>query len=179
MEPILKGSDEAPHATRMALLVGRYAAPLAIFIVSSGVVLTQPASPVKELSIGLLVLGLVINLATNRFLPKDARAPRTFIRARMALNILINTALMYWLGAFWKPTWLLLALTPLATAIYGGRSETLKSSVLVSAILLGVHSLRPLSSPLEWGEQAAQVAFIVLVSLLVNDLAVMVKRESP
>lgn len=175
MEPILNESDQ-PRATQMVLLVGRYATPLAILLVSAGILFTQPASPVKEISIALLAAGVALNLGTNRFLPRKEGDSPSFIKVRMVSNLAINSALVYVLGGFWGPVWLLLALTPLAAAIYGSRAATLKSALLVSAILVAVRAMRPINSPLDWGVEAVQVAFIVLVSLMVNELAALGRR---
>ena len=48
---------------------------------------------------------------------------------------------------------------------------TATSGLGVGVLLLLIQATRKLGSPLEWAEQAANILFIVLVSLLVNELA--------
>jgi hypothetical protein len=73
--------------------------------------------------------------------------------------------------------WLILALTPIASAIYGSRRNTLMKAAVVSALLVGIQAARPDRTWLAWGEQAAHISFIVLISLLVNRLASLISPQ--
>lgn len=168
------------HEARMAVLVSRYATPFAVFLVSLGLVLGQPRSPVREICAGLLLFSVLFNLIVVYLLRTSARAPLILIRIRQVINLGVNIMLVYWLGGYWTPIWLLLALTPLATAIYDTRTKTLVVSFGASVILLILHALRPMnSSPVEWGQEIAWAGFIVIFSLLLNDLAALVREQSP
>lgn len=170
MERVLNGNGACENISKRAALVSRYATPLAVLLVTLGVVISQPVSPVKELSIGLLLFGLVFNYAAVPVLArmKDASC---CVHVRLFINLGVNALIVYFLGGYWKPAWLLLALTPLATAVYDSWNKTLLTSLGVGALLLLIQATRKLGSPLEWAEQGANVLFIVLVSLLVNELA--------
>ncbi|MFA6319108.1 MAG: prepilin-type N-terminal cleavage/methylation domain-containing protein [Elusimicrobiota bacterium] len=170
MEPVLNAENGCEDLSKRAALVSRYATPLAVLLVALGVAISQPVSPVKELSIGLLVFGLVFNYAALPFISK-MKDPSCCVHIRVFVNLAANALIVYLLGGYWKPAWLLLALTPLATAVYDSWNKTLASSLVVGALLLLIEATRKLSSPLEWAETAANALFIVLVSLLVNELA--------
>ena len=169
MEQILKESFAGCEMSKQAARVSRYATPLAVMLVTMGLIICQPASPVKELTIGLLAFSIVFNLAAVPFIAR-AKDPHFWIHIRVYVNLAVNVLIVYYLGGYWKPSWFLLALTPLATAIYDSRRMTLLSALGVGALLLLIEATRKLSSPIEWCEQAANVLFILLVSLLINEL---------
>ena len=156
---------------RQAVLVTSYATPFAVVLVAAGIVLSQPSSPYREISIGLLLFSIVFNIAAVRWIERHQAASLWLIRLRLALNLAVNIGLVYMLGGFWPPIWLLLALTPIATAIYDTKAKTLLVSLAVAAVLLAIHALRGPYSPLEWGAECADALFIVLMSLLVNGLS--------
>lgn len=162
----------------MVMMVNKYATPLAILLVGLALVFTQPVGAVKTVSAAMLVFGVVFNLlavpAIRRFGGELSWLPRF----RMLVNIGVNVVLVYFLGGYWTSIWLLLALTPIATAIYDGRGKTFLSAAGVSAALVAIQIFRGPSSPAEWGELIGHVAFIVLVSLLINELAVLSKGRS-
>ncbi|HAH05150.1 MAG TPA: hypothetical protein DCM05_01285 [Elusimicrobia bacterium] len=170
MEPVLNETNACESLPQRATLVSRYATPLAVLLVTLGVVISQPVSPIKELSIGLLLFGLVFNYVSVPLIAK-MKAPSFCVHARLFINLGVNALIVYFLGGYWKPAWLLLALTPLATAVYDSKAKTLATSLGVGVLLLLIQATRKLGSPLEWAEQAANILFIVLVSLLVNELA--------
>lgn len=61
---------------------------------------------------------------------------------------------------------------PIAAAIYSSKARTLPAAGAIAVILLVLHALRGPHSAMEWGTPAAQAAFIVLLSLLINELSV-------
>ena len=81
-----------------------------------------------------------------------------------------HNPIVWLLGAVWTPCWLLLALTPLATAIYGSRARTLAMACGVSAFVLLRYLLQSTISPLDLGEQLTYCAFILLGSLMINEV---------
>lgn len=164
-----------PFEDRMAILVGRYTIPLAVLLVSLGVILAQPQGWVREWVIGLLIFGVVFNMGFQRIIGRPGPAGWA-ITLRLGVNIFVNTVTVYLLGSYWPQIWLLLALTPIATAVYGTRARTLAASAGIGVILLGIQALRPANSPISWGQQAAQCAFIVLMSLLINELSALARE---
>lgn len=163
-------AEHKPDTVSRVVLVNRYSTPFAILLVTMGIVLTNPVGWARDLSIALLLGGIVLNIAAVKWLKRAPESAGWLVPGRMTANVLINVALVYVLGAFWPPVWLLLALTPLASAIYADKRKTLTAALGVSAALIAIAALRGTVSPLEWGQTVAQAAFIVLVSLMVNEL---------
>jgi len=168
--------DQSMELT-MAQMVNRYFTPLAVLLVAMGIVLSQPMSPTREICIGLLVFSLAFNFGSVGWIRGNPKKREFRLKLRVVLNIAVNTLLVFFLGGYWHPMWLLMLLSPVATAMYGSRRRTLGAALLVSAILLVIHATRGMNSPLEWGVQSIQVIFIILVSLLVHDLAQVAKRS--
>ncbi|MBI5630224.1 MAG: hypothetical protein HY921_05005 [Elusimicrobia bacterium] len=158
---------------QMAVLVGRYSTPLAIILVGLGLFLSQPVGLVRVICVCLLVFGLVFNLFLMRVIQGLSQGAQGLIEFRLWVNLAVNSVMVYFLGIYWSSIWLLLALTPFAIGIYDTRERTLKVSIGVALLLLAIHALRPTSSqaPLEWGIQLAQGAFVILTSLMINELS--------
>lgn len=154
----------------MAQVVSRYATPLAILIIGAGILLAQPSGRGRSATIALFVFGIVFNFVMIRLI-KSEGAGRGFVMGRLFVNVFVNTIIVYILGPYWPPVWLLLALSPLAAGIYSSRADTLKTAGTVSATLLLIHYFRGYSSAAAWAQQAVQCAFIALVSLLVNEVS--------
>ncbi len=164
--------QEMFHDQNLASLVGRYATPLAILLVSFGIFFSPPTKFFLCLSIGLLLLGMIFNLSYGRIIKHlDDKARGIMAKFRMGINVGINAVLIYILGNHWQPMWLLLALTPIATAIYSTRKHTIGMSLSVSVLLLLIHLTRGDNAPHAWGQQIAYVSFILLISLMINELA--------
>jgi hypothetical protein len=157
------------HEIKMAMLVNRYATPLAILLVSMGIVLSSPPSPLREIAVGLLLFSVAFNLLTIRFI-RSGNIPG-LLGTRLTINLAVNVVLVYVLGRDWAPIWLLLPLTPMAMALYDSRRATLGASLAVSAALLIIQAARGPSAPVEWGQVVAYSAFTILISLLLNELA--------
>ena len=151
-----------------ATIVNRYAMPFAVLTVCLGVALGAPVGNAGRISIALLLFSALFNLASPSILEATARH-EAFVRMRMAVNLICNGAVVWLLGGVWTPCWLLLALTPLAAAIYGGREKTLTLACGVSAFLLVRYWALGVFSPLDLGEQLTYCAFIILGSLMVNE----------
>lgn len=169
MEPVLSAAAGAVARER-ALLVNRYAMPFAVLTVCLAIVLGGGEGWTGKLSVGLLLFGAAFNLAAGRYLAAAGPAAKPFIRMRMAVNFLCNALIVWMLGGYWSPAWLLLALTPLASAIYSSRGETFAVAAAASVFLLIRYGVLGPGTPLEWGEQFIYGLFIVLSSLMVNEL---------
>jgi hypothetical protein len=155
---------------RLIVLVNRYATPFAILLVVMAIVLSSPVGMVRNWSMGLLLFSIFFNVTAVTAIKKLGRTSSTVKNARMMINLAVNIAIVYLLGPFWPPMWLLLALTPIATAIYGGPTRTLLSSSGIAALMVAIHVLRGGGSPHEWGQVFSYAAFTILLSLLINEL---------
>jgi len=151
--------------------VGKFATPLAVVLVTMGIFLSHPLSPVKEISMALLVFGIVFNVGAGRWFKGREHAPMWLVRGRVYLNFGVNAVLVYLLGAYWSPIWLLFVLSPVATAIYDTRRRTLAVASAAAAALLVIHAMKGLNTPLDWGGQIARAGFIIVLSLMANELA--------
>jgi hypothetical protein len=164
-------SAQTDHNVRMVVLVSRYATPFAILLVLMAIILASPVSlVVRNASIALLAFSIVFNVAAVGLIRRLTERMPWIKSARMAINLAVNIALVYILGPFWPPMWLLLALTPIATAIYEGPTRTLLASSGTAVLIVAIHLLHGGGSPHEWGEVLSYAAFIVLISLLINEL---------
>lgn len=171
-------SSEMPHEMKLVALVNRYATPLAVILVAMGIVLSQPLPAVRNMSVALLAFGIVFNLGFVYALERLGEYKSGLVKMRLAINLAVNVILVYLLGGYWQPIWLLLALTPMATAIYESKTKTLFVSAGVSAILLAIFATRGMNAPLDWGQQLAHAAFIILVSLMMNGLSQLARSQA-
>src|SRR5262249_43145441 len=112
-----------------------------------------------------------------RLIQTKGGVPRGLGAFRLYTNLAVNCVLVYLLGGYWTPIWLLFVLTPAATAVYGSRKRTWWTSGVVSALLLGSHALRGLNAPVDWGGVWVEALFIVFLSLFLNELAALARRE--
>jgi hypothetical protein len=158
------------HDVRMVVLVSRYATPFAILLVLMAIILSAPMGYVRNVSIGLLAFSVFFNVVAVRLIQNLVEKFPWIKRARMWTNLAVNIALVYLLGPFWPPMWLLLALTPIATAIYEGPTQALLASSGTAALIVAIHLIRGGGSPHEWGQVLSYASFIVLLSLLINEL---------
>src|SRR6185437_10408958 len=95
---------------------------------------------------------------------------------RLVANFVANVFLVYLLGTFWGPTWLLFVLTPVATALHAHWRQTIVTSVISAATLLGIYASRGLEGTVGWGQASIHAAFIVFISLFVNSIARLVTQ---
>ena len=155
---------------RMVVLVNRYFTPYAVVLVLLGLALSQPQGYVGPLCIGLLVLTGLFNMATAAAAKSAGSMSRVVSQVRIYLNLGVNVVLVYVLGGFWTPIWLLFVLTPVATAVYGTRQRTIAVSSGVAALLIATYGVRRLYAPVDVGSAVVEGAFIVFISLFVNEL---------
>lgn len=167
----------APAAsTPKTNLVSKFFTPLATLLVVSGIVLAWPDSPIRECLFGLVVLTFFFNYWTSRWI--DASPAPWKLTLRMDVNLLINISLVYFLFAKWPPIWLLLYLSPLASALYGAQSKVIGQSFLAAAVLLVVHHLQGSGDPMAWAQTIAYAMSLILLSLAVYELARVAKEQA-
>lgn len=160
-----------------AVIVGRYGTPLAVVLVVLAVVLSSPKSPIREIAVGLLFLGIVFNLAAAKWIKSFHAAPLWLLRSRVWVNFSINVCHVYLLGAYFSPIWLLLLLQAVAIGIYDSRARTWVTAILSAGAILAIQASRGHNAPVDWGIQIANSMFILLASLMANGLAQRAKHR--
>jgi len=146
-------------------IVSRYFTPLALLIIANGIILTEPPSPLWQISSVLLGFSIVFNSLSTRWVERDPETRGFRVLLRVYINLGVNAAIVYLLGEHWTPVWLLLLLSPIATAIYGSFKQTIISAFIGAGILMVMAALRPDMTPLLWAEQANYGLYIILLSL--------------
>lgn len=160
---------------RLVTLVGYFATPFALILGLMGGLTAPVTDGVRNAVLGLLGFSAFFNLAFPKFLSQQALEAKGWnVKFRLYLNLVINTGLVYLLGEVFPAIWLILTLTPFATAIYGSREKTLANAVTASAILVTIQFLRAENGTLSWADLLARVAFIVLISLMINGVGSLV-----
>lgn len=152
-------------------IVNQYFTPLAVVIVANGIILTQPRQPVAGISWALLAFSVLFNSLTIRKIDRPEGGSRGALELRIYVNYAVSALQVYLLGSRWEPAWLLLLLTPLASALYEARGKTVGFSLLSMALLLVLRGLRGPVSPIEWAQTLIHGALIVLLSLAVYAIA--------
>lgn len=157
---------------RLVRLVGYFATPFALFLGLMAVLLTPGEGVAKTVALGLLGFAAFFNLAFPKFLSEQEQGKKGWnVKFRLYLNLAVNGAVVYLLGDEFPPLWMLLALTPFATAIYGSRQRTMINALMAILLLFGIQGFRPYTGLLDYAVQACQAAFIVLISLLINGVS--------
>lgn len=159
------------HDVRRLELVNRYATPFAVLLVIMAIFFPSPIRAVRNLSIGLLTFSVFFNLFTVGLIRRRPEILPRLKKLRMYTNLAVNVVLVYALGPYWPPIWLLLALTPIATAIYASPRQSLISSLLISFLIMGIHLAHGGSGLAEWGQTLTRASFVIFLSLLLNELA--------
>jgi len=150
--------------------VNRFFTPFAVLVVLSGVLFGEPSLFAVKISLSILSFTMLFNAATS-YLSKALRDDMMLLsRVRLLVNFTMNVFLVFHLGMYWKPIWLLFVLTPVATAIYNTAERTLATCVITTIVLVLVYFVKGLSSAAEWGEVVNNLLFIYVISLFVNRL---------
>lgn len=163
-------------------LVQRFFTPIAVLLVANGIILSEPPSPRFGLSLGLLVFSILFNSVSLRWIDRAEETGTRRLNLRVWVNFMASVGQLHLLGANWEPAWMLLLLTPIASAIYGNRANTILFSFLSLGAILAIHGLRAgESSPLEWATQGTHGAVIILLSLALYELSRQLygSREEP
>lgn len=162
---------------KLVKLVGYFATPFALTVGGLGILVAEVEPIVQAVCLGLLGFSGFLNLVFPKFLESqsaDKKGPN--VRVRMALNIVVNALLVYFLGEGFPPIWLILTLSPFATAIYGSRRKTGVSAATSCVVLVTVQVLRPVQSLAAWAAVATGIAFIALIAFMINGLAHLTDR---
>jgi hypothetical protein len=162
----MNDSDHLQRDTKRVALANIYTFPLTVILLAMGLALSQPVGLVRNTSLGLIFFYIAFNLVAVRMIAGGAG--HTFRLVKLYTNLAVNSAVVFILGQHWEPMWLILVLAPVSAAIYGTRRQALVSAAQASVILLAIQALRGGSSALDWGEQAAQVLFVLILTLLIN-----------
>jgi PAS domain S-box-containing protein len=165
-----------PLQTQFIRLVDRFFTPFASLLVLAGVLIGFAETWAKHLAIFLLLFTFIFNEVSVALARKHVAWTKTIGNTRLVTNFLANIALVYMLGTFWGPMWLLFVLTPVATALYAGWQRTLWTSVISAAALLGIYASRGLEGAVGWGQASIHAAFIVFISMFVNSIARLVMQ---
>lgn len=167
------GTDKF-DSQKLVTLVGYFATPFALFLGCMAVAFTNNEGWEKTLSLGLLGFAAFFNSVFPRFLRQQSVTDKSKnVKFRLYMNLMVNSVVVYLLGDEFRPLWMLLALTPIATAIYGNRARTLTNALTASVLLIVIQAVRGGASATDWAQLAVEIAFIVLISLLVNGVSSM------
>ncbi len=165
-----------PLKAEFIRIVDRFFTPFALSLVLSSLYLGFAEPKAKWISVGLVVFLGIFNEISAYLAKKHMEWAVPVGNTRIITNFVANIALVYLLGTFWGPMWLLFVLTPVATALYASWSRTFVTAAVSSAALLGIYYSRGLEGSVGWGQAALHAAFIVFISLFVNSIARLVMQ---
>lgn len=165
-----------PLQTEFIRTVDRFFTPFALVMVLAAMALGYAEPVVYRVALAI-ALALVAFNETSVWLAR--RHPDWTVRigtTRLVTNFVANVVLVYMLGTFWGPMWLLFVLTPVATALHADWRKTIGTAMISSAALLAIYGSRGLEGAIGWGQASLHAAFIVFISLFVNSIARMVMQ---
>jgi len=165
-----------PLKAEFIRIVDRFFTPFALALVASSLYLGFAEPKIKAFSIGLVIFLGIFNELTAWMAKRRMEWAVPIGSTRIVTNFVANVALVYMLGTFWGPMWLLFVLTPVATALYASWLRTFVTAAISSAALLGIYWSRGLEGPVGWGQASLHAAFIVFISLFVNSIARLVMQ---
>ncbi len=165
-----------PLKAEFIRIVDRFFTPFALTLVISSLYLGFAEPKAKWISVGLVVFLGIFNEISAYLAKKHNEWAVPVGNTRLVTNFLANVVLVYLLGTFWGPMWLLFVLTPVATALYASQGRTFVTAAISSAALLGIYWSRGLEGPVGWGQASLHATFIVFISLFVNSIARLVMQ---
>jgi len=165
-----------PLKAEFIRIVDRFFTPFALALVASSLYLGFAEPKIKAISIGLVIFLGIFNEITAWMARRRTEWAIPIGSTRIVTNFVANVALVYMLGTFWGPMWLLFVLTPVATALYASWKRTFVTAAVSSAALLGIYWSRGLEGSVGWGQASLHAAFIVFISLFVNSIARLVMQ---
>jgi PAS domain S-box-containing protein len=165
-----------PLQAQFIRLIDRFFTPFATLLVlgAAGIGFAEPWA--KKVSVALVLTLFIFNEVSVALARKHNEWAKKIGYTRIVTNFLANIVLVYMLGTFWGPMWLLFVLTPVATATYADWQQTTITAVISAAALLGIYASRGLEGAVGWGQAGVHAAFIVFISLFVNSVARMVMQ---
>jgi len=168
-----------PLKAEFIRIVDRFFTPFALSLVLSSLFLGFAEPKAKWISVGLVVFLGIFNEISAYIAKKHIDWAVAVGNTRLITNFIANIALVYLLGTFWGPMWLLFVLTPVATALYASWTRTFVTAAISSGALLGIYYSRGLEGSVGWGQASLHAAFIVFISLFVNSIARLVMQMGP
>ena len=165
-----------PLQTEFIRLVNRFFTPFALVMVVAAMELGYAEPRVYRTALGLAIFLAVFNEASVWLARRRTDWTFHIGYTRLVVNFVMNITLVYMLGTFWGPMWLLFVLTPVATALYADWKKTLITAFISSGALLGIYGSRGLEGAVGWGQASLHAAFIVFISLFVNSIARMIMQ---
>ena len=165
-----------PLQAQFIRLVDRFFTPFASMLVLAGALMGFAETWSKHVSIALLLLLFIFNEVSVALARKHVNWAKKIGYTRIITNFVANVALVYMLGTFWGPMWLLFVLTPVATALYADWSRTVITALISAGALLAIYASRGLEGAVGWGQASIHAIFIVFISLFVNSVARMVMQ---
>ncbi len=165
-----------PLKAEFIQVVDRFFTPFALLLIASALLFGFAEPKTKTLALILVSVMAVFN-ETTAYLAKHRTEWAVKIgNTRMVTNFAANVVLVYLLGTFWGPMWLLFALTPVATALHASFGKTFMISLISAGALLGIYAARGLTGSVGWGMASLHATFIVFVSLFVNSIGRLVMQ---
>jgi len=165
-----------PLQTEFIRLVNRFFTPFALVMVGAAMALGYAEPRVYHTAFAIALLLAVFNEASVWLAKKHSEWILAIGYTRLGTNFVANIVLVYLLGTFWGPMWLLFVLTPVSTALYANWGQTLITAMVSSGALLAIYGSRGLEGAVGWGQASLHAAFIVFISLFVNSIARMVMQ---
>jgi len=160
-----------PLKAEFIQVVDRFFTPFALSLVVAALFLGYAETSIKRLAIGLVVALGLFNEISAYLSKRHPDWASKMGATRIVTNFAANVYLVYLLGTFWGPMWLLFVLTPVATALYADWKKTFTTSVISAGALLAIYWSRGLEGSIGWGQASIHAAFIVFISLFVNSIA--------
>ncbi|OGS43051.1 MAG: hypothetical protein A2539_02525 [Elusimicrobia bacterium RIFOXYD2_FULL_34_15] len=151
-------------------IVNSYFTPFATVLILVAIFIAHPGTALTFIFLGVMLFSFLFNEITNQILKKHANLAIIISNIRLFVNFLLNICIVYFLGGFWGPLWLLFVLTPIATAIYSDAKKTMIMALISSGTLLIIYLVRGLTGIISWGQAFSHVWFIIIISLFINKL---------
>jgi len=165
-----------PLQAEFIRLVDRFFTPFALILTASALLLGFAENKARITSIGIVVLLGIFNEISVWLARRHSEWAVNIGNIRLVTNFLGNICLVYLLGTFWGPMWLLFVLPPVATALYASWQKTFVTAAISAGSLLGIYASRGLEGSVGWGQASLHAAFIVFLSLFVNSIARLVMQ---
>jgi len=165
-----------PLQTEFIRVVNRFFTPFAVVMVLAAMALGYAEPAVYRAALAIAIALVAFNEGSVWLASRYGEYTTGIGHARILTNFIGNVALVYMLGTFWGPMWLLFVLTPVATALYADWKKTVMTAVISSGALLAIYASRGLEGPIGWGQASLHAAFIVFISLFVNSIARMIMQ---
>lgn len=165
-----------PLTVQFVSLLARFFVPFAVMMVAGALYLGF-AEPREQILSCLILAGVILfNFLMVRTAKGDESWHAWLRIIYSPLNFAGILALVYFLGIFWGPMWLLHVFTPLSVSLHSSALETFGVAFISAVSLLVIYAVRGLSGSVGWGQAVLHALFILFISLFVNSLANLVAK---